>query len=98
MFWGTVHRMILMELLKIFFLAMVGLTGILSYLSSTLAHREDHKHAERLVQLKAELDTELAGRRSRVDAEIAQRRKHSTPSSRHEGTPSTKSWLAATVQ
>lgn len=29
MFWGTIHRMILVELLKIFFLALIGLTGIL---------------------------------------------------------------------
>lgn len=29
MFWGTIHRMILIELLKIFFLALVGLTGII---------------------------------------------------------------------
>lgn len=29
MFWGTIHRMILGELLKIFFLALIGLTGII---------------------------------------------------------------------
>ena len=29
MFWGTIHRMILIELLKIFFLALIGLTGII---------------------------------------------------------------------
>ena len=29
MFWGTIHRMILSELLKIFFLALIGLTGII---------------------------------------------------------------------
>ena len=29
MFWGTIHRMILIELLKIFFLALIALTGII---------------------------------------------------------------------
>ena len=29
MFWGTIHRMILLELLKIFILALCGLTGII---------------------------------------------------------------------
>lgn len=29
MFWGTIHRMILIELLKIFFIALVALTGII---------------------------------------------------------------------
>src|SRR5947207_3867528 len=28
-FWGTIHRMILVELLKIFFMALVALTGII---------------------------------------------------------------------
>lgn len=28
MFWGTIHRMILIDLLKVFFLALIGLTGI----------------------------------------------------------------------
>ena len=29
MFWGTIHRMILIDLLKIFILALIGLTGII---------------------------------------------------------------------